>query len=252
MSIRFLAVQTTYTHLEIAIAHEQGCIATRTCHKKDASKDFIITLSALLEETNTKLKDLVFLAANRGPGPFTTLRTALASINGLGLATGLPLIGIDGLIAGVQELANNQYPINVYILNAFAGDVYFGIRQNSQITTGYSNAESLFNLLATRAAYATMEKQTIYLFGEGVTHYQEIIMQTLGTKAIIAHPLPHTSSIEYIAQSAYSTYNAYQTKSSRDLSTIDQNIDKTIDKNNSLYEPLLPLYLKAHHFSVTP
>ncbi len=44
--------------------------------------------------------DLAFIAAHQGPAPFTTLRVCLTTVNGFAFATGMPLIGINGL----QEL----------------------------------------------------------------------------------------------------------------------------------------------------
>jgi len=185
----YLSVQSTYTHLQMALMKESDIIDETTCAKRDVSRDFIVQLSALLERNGLVVTDLPFIAVNQGPGPFTSLRTVLASVNGLSFATSIPLIGIDGLDAALDEYADERYPVNVLLLNAFNRDIYFAVRPIDGEQKGYEKIEPFLTKL---------EKQptdSIYFFGNGAELYQREIRFALGDRAIFADPLPQTCSI---------------------------------------------------------
>ena len=54
----------------------------------------------MLKNSRLTFRRFAFVAAHQGPAPFTTLRVCLTTVNGFAFATGVPLIGVNGL----QEL----------------------------------------------------------------------------------------------------------------------------------------------------
>jgi tRNA threonylcarbamoyladenosine biosynthesis protein TsaB len=62
----------------------------------------------VLGESNFKLKQLDGLAFGRGPGSFTGVRIAVGVIQGLALASQLPVVGISDLAAVAQRVATEQ------------------------------------------------------------------------------------------------------------------------------------------------
>jgi len=123
----FLALQHTYQGIELGLFDDAQTIQITHDDKKKASKNIILLVNQLLKNKNISFDNLLFIAANQGPGPFTTLRVVIASVNGIGFATQKPLIGVDGLDALLQEHKNETYPVSVALLNAYSNDVYFGI-----------------------------------------------------------------------------------------------------------------------------
>src|SRR5688572_29545137 len=95
----FLALQNTYHLIEVAVCNEDSIIESVTIDKVHASKELLPIINKLLMRHNFTLQSLSFLTINQGPGPFTTLRVVITTANGISFATGLPLIGVDGLIA---------------------------------------------------------------------------------------------------------------------------------------------------------
>lgn len=91
---------------------------------KKASSQLIATLDAALRAHSLSFKQLAYLAVNRGPAPFTTLRTALATANGLAFATGIALIGVDGISIALAEAQSKIGAHAVVIMNAFCDDLY--------------------------------------------------------------------------------------------------------------------------------
>ncbi len=99
-----LIIQHTEQTVEIALFDNAQCRGSVAVEKSAASALLIPKIQELLTTNNLQLSDLDFIAANAGPGPFTTLRTILATVNGLGYAVSIPLIGIDGLDAMLDEV----------------------------------------------------------------------------------------------------------------------------------------------------
>ena len=191
----YLSVQNDYTRLEIALMRDTELVDHTACAKENASRDFIIHLSELLERNQLVVTDMPFIAVNQGPGPFTTLRTVLASVNGLSFATTIPLVGVDGLDAGLDEFANTDYQVNVYLLNAFNGDVYFGIQEGDSRRKGYKKIGALLAEL-----HDAHPATPINFFGNGAELYVRDIRYELSGRAIFAEPMPSACSIAQIGR----------------------------------------------------
>jgi tRNA threonylcarbamoyladenosine biosynthesis protein TsaB len=216
----FLTVHTTYTHIQIGIFKNTVLVDYAQEDNKRSSQNFIPLLHDLLTRNNKTLADLAFIAAYQGPGPFTTLRVSIASVNGLGFATQLPLVGVDGLDAFLEEQKDLGYAYTIALLNAFSNDVYVGIydRLKNTITyKGYRNIAFLLEQLA-------QQKETIKFVGNGTDLYSQIIQATLGDYAYIPELNPAVCSLESVAKAGLSSFQ------------IQENCK----------QQLLPLYLKNH------
>jgi tRNA threonylcarbamoyladenosine biosynthesis protein TsaB len=79
-------------------------------------------LNDLLERNGTAYADLTRIAVTTGPGSFTGLRIGLSAARGLGLALGIPVIGVPSLLA--LSLGAQCDPIAV-LLDARRDEAYF-------------------------------------------------------------------------------------------------------------------------------
>jgi tRNA threonylcarbamoyladenosine biosynthesis protein TsaB len=191
----FLSIQNTYTHVEIALFKDDQIVDGVCEDKLRASKNFVLLIAGLLQQHQLKFSDLSFLAVNQGPGPFTTLRVVIASVNGLSYATKKPLVGVDALDAFLAEHENNFYPNTVALLNAFNQDVYFGVlRQGlANAEKGYKNINVLLHELN-----ETMASQPIRFIGNAAELYAKEIEAIFGNNAYMPNPMPQTVSIQQI------------------------------------------------------
>lgn len=198
MSI-FLSVQHTYSGVEIALFDKLHLQAVISDDKKRASKTFIALIHELLADQRLRLHDVTFCAVNQGPGPFTTLRVVIASMNGLNFATKIPLIGIDGLDALMQEYGVSHTP-TIALLNAFTQDVYYAIQDTASnvYRKGYQNITTLLFEL-----HALYPSQQLYFIGNGSLLHEALIKKILGERAIFAQPLPEHCSINRIGLMGY-------------------------------------------------
>ncbi len=218
--VKFLTIHSTYTTVEIAL-FEDTCKKTHTVldHKK-ASQLLMLTIAESLAVQDTTLKNLDFIAAHQGPGPFTTLRVVMASVNGLAFATHIPLIGVDGFDALMREYSNSLTGITVLLLQAFSNDVYYALvdSQKNTVRKGACNSALLLDTLKTD--YAT---EPMYFLGNGASLYRDSIVHLFGERAHIDTSLEQCS-LDAVSMLAYEKWK----------------------KGGFVASELMPLYFKNH------
>jgi tRNA threonylcarbamoyladenosine biosynthesis protein TsaB len=191
----YIAIQNTYDVFEIALFANNQCIGKKRENKYNASKLFIPLLDELLTQNNAKISDFDFCVVNCGPGPFSTLRSIIASVNGLHFATQIPLIGIDGLDATFLEFYDDNYQHTIVLINAFNNEVYYLIADGKQIISkGYQKIDTF--LEHTKKTYPA----PINFIGNGVSLHQSLITEKLGNNAVIKDPNPAMCSVEMIGK----------------------------------------------------
>jgi len=91
------------------------------------SEDLLTEIDALLKRRSMTIKDVDLLCCMQGPGSFTSLRIAFASMKGISLATGKPLVSVPtldvlervsgpcrGIKAVVMDARKKRYYIGLY------------------------------------------------------------------------------------------------------------------------------------------
>lgn len=219
----FLSIQNTYDSVEIALFQDNQLLATTQEDKLRASKYFVHILQSILKENNVGFNDLQFLAVNQGPGPFTTLRVVIASVNGLSFSNQIQLIGIDGLDALLLEFPDASIAITVAMLNAFNNDVYFAVQ--SKNTIEQKGCENI--LIFLEKLKKQYPNDQIRFIGNGTQLFFDQINTYFETKAILPSPLPQHCSVKQIGLMGFDFWQ----------------------KKENLSIKLMPLYLKQ---TITP
>ncbi len=215
----FISIQNTYQNLELALFVNNKLIDKSYTNNQQASKELIPLLAHLLKKNKLSLQEFSFITANQGPGPFSTLRVVISSINGINFASAIPLIGIDGLDAFINQYSNPDYPYTVVLLNAFNNEVYFALQQpNKPLQKGYKKIDQLLQGLT-----FLFPKNSIRFLGNGTKLYQDKINKQCNN-AYIPSPLPHHCSIEQIAKMGLHQW----------------------EKKEGIVNQLFPLHLKKH------
>lgn len=191
---RFLAIQNTYNQVQMALCINSNLSEIISLDKTVASRECINALEQLLRQNSISLSDLCYIAVNQGPGPFTTLRVVISTVNGLSFARRIPLVGINSLQALARE---HNAPYKVVLLNAFAGDVYYLIQADGIQTMGAAKTESVLQLVIEKIPH-----HPILFLGNGCLVYQQLIKASLGDRALLIEPIPETPSLDAIARMA--------------------------------------------------
>lgn len=192
------------------------------------SATLLLHLDALLKKHSLTLKDLAFIGAHLGPGPFTTVRVLLSYVNGLAFAHKTTLIGIDGFDAFLSERSCQTADYTLVLLNAFCNEAYYALRANLSKTVekGCLPIDILCEKLAHYASYS------VEIVGEGAKTFENQIKNLAtslpGLKVI--DPLLEFPSLDAMGAIALKTW-MYQ----NELDTVKLEGHKN----------LLPLYLKG-------
>lgn len=212
----FLVLQANHSFYEVGIFSNQNCLSMHQEDKRFASKNLIPTIQSLLQKNNLSLAEISAIGINQGPGPFTSLRIAVTTANGLSFASGILLSGHNSLEALLCEYTNQNYAVTIALLNAYNNDLYYGIQTHEGLEIGCMNHETLFANLLKRFA-----KTPLCFIGNGTALYRAKII-SLFSEAFLPDPLPQECSLQ---QLAFMTFQDYS-------------------KQHNLKTSILPYYLK--------
>ena len=110
--------------LHVDGAVRQALIAT----PRQQTEELLPLTARLLDGAGLSLRELDAIAFGRGPGSFTGLRIAAAAAQGLGMATGLPLLPVSSLAATAQGLWRTHGSSNTLVcVDARMGEVYWAV-----------------------------------------------------------------------------------------------------------------------------
>ena len=130
--MKLLAFETSSREGSVALlvdgAVQQEFIKT----PREQTAQLLPLAARLLADTGLALRDLDGIAFGKGPGSFTGLRIAAAAAQGLGMATGLPLLPVSSLAATAQGMWRIHGSSQTLVcVDARMGEVYwaaFGAR----------------------------------------------------------------------------------------------------------------------------
>jgi tRNA threonylcarbamoyladenosine biosynthesis protein TsaB len=118
-----LAIDTAAPRLALAILRDSDRVDTLVEDMATGQAERLFpALDELLGRSGITYKDLTRIAVTTGPGSFTGLRIGLSAARGLGLALGIPVLGIPSLLA--LSLGAQCDPVAV-LLDAKRGEAYF-------------------------------------------------------------------------------------------------------------------------------
>lgn len=219
---KFLILQATYDAIELGLYQGTEELESESVNKMQASSLLMSIICTLLKKHALTFNHLSFIGASLGPAPFTTLRTLIATINGIGFATKTPLIGSDGLEVCVKNYHTSD--ITVGLFNAFSGDSYYGFYDGKNYNSGSQNTEKYITTLAQK-----FPNTKIHFIGNGVSLVQETIKKLFKDNAIIKEEAPVIACLSDIAKICSEEYQ----------------------KNNEGKAQLVPLHIKTMNYKKT-
>lgn len=204
MKCQFVSIQGTYNKIELALFRADVCCQVISKIDVKASSLLVPLLDSLLQENKITLQDLAFIAVDKGPGAFTSLRVTISTVNGIAFASGVPLIGVSGLDALAHQVSSLVLPdekrlsLVVCLLNAYNNDVYFLlVSENEPSVMGCKKIDELLAELAGK-----FSDYNLWFAGNAAELHQELIKNFFSQEK---HHFSHLNlcSAESIGRLAY-------------------------------------------------
>lgn len=173
-TMKILAFDTSTKYLSIACLEDSN---VRLEFHEDVgiqhSEILIPTIKSTLEKLNWTIKDVELVCVGLGPGSFTGLRIALATVKGMALVLHNKVVGVPSMDAIIMNLPRGKYTLAAPFLDARKEKVYTCIYDVSdeepKRTTDY--------LLTTADEFLSNLKKEVFFLGDAVTKYKEKLDQ---------------------------------------------------------------------------
>jgi tRNA threonylcarbamoyl adenosine modification protein YeaZ len=235
----YLIIHHTSQNFQVALFNNDQRIDLIIDDKRLVSKLLISFIDTILARNNCKLTDLAFIGINQGPGLFSTLRSIIATVNGLHFATSISLVGVDALDAMLAEYNNHKNGATIVLLDAFNHEVYYAIQnKNDDIKKGYKNINAFLDQL-----YENYSNQPITFVGNGAQLYHDLIVQKFDAPTSLKLRRACSKATEDLRQ-GFDAQVVGQAEIK--IETIArQAYTKFLNKKND-NDYLLPLHLKKH------
>ncbi len=131
--MKSLAFDTISKTFSIALVDDQNIYEINKERLESSSNVYLITeLETLLKQHNIDIKDIDFISMGIGPGSFTALRIAFATIKALAFAANIPIIGVSSLDALYKNIEHYDC-IKCAFIDARKGSVYAKIYDKDKV-----------------------------------------------------------------------------------------------------------------------
>ncbi len=200
--MNLLALDTSTEFLSLALQLGDKTFTHFEQAGNAASERILPQIQALLDEAKMTLSDLDGIAFGAGPGAFTGVRIACGVAQGLGFGAGLPVVGVNTLLALAE--ASGQERV-IACLDARMGEIYHAVFEQingewiEQSATKVIKPEAS-PLLACRATGV----------GSGWVAYGETLSKIYGENVVKVLPnvTPKAEAILQLAKPIFAAGNA--------------------------------------------
>ena len=124
--MNLLGIETSGTVGSVALLAGSRVLVREIATPREQTEKILALIDALLAAASTELAALDGIAFGRGPGSFTGLRVSTAVAQGLGSATGVPLIPVSSLLCLAESAWREQRCEHCLVcVDAHMGQVYW-------------------------------------------------------------------------------------------------------------------------------
>lgn len=186
--MKILALDSSGLVASVAVVEENDLRGEFTMnYKKTHSQTLLPMLDELVQMIDLDLSTVDAIAVAAGPGSFTGLRIGSATVKGLGLALGKPIIQVPT----VDALAYNLYghkSIVCPIMDARRNQTYTGLYRFSREGMEIIRSQCAVDITEIIAEINNIGEETVFL-GDGVPVFSSILEEKLHVPFTFA--LPH-------------------------------------------------------------
>ena len=182
MTERLLLVDTATPTGSVAVSQGEKLLGEIVLSGPANHTDHLLgNIDELLRGVGLTIGDMDGFGVFLGPGSFTGLRVGVATIKGLALATGKPVVGVSSLASLAWRLPFAALPV-CPLLDARKGEVYAALYQ----WTGEDFSSLLIPCVLPPERWLERLSNDVLFIGDGAQSYRGLIEERLGESAHFA------------------------------------------------------------------
>ena len=174
--MNILAFDTVSSSFSVALKSDDSIIEINKENIKNHNIELIPILNDFLEENKLSLDNIDCIVLGIGPGSFTSIRIAFATIKSICYAKNIKIIGVSSLESLYQNIKSFN-GLKLALIEARKGSVYTNIyRDDKKIK---ENLDLTYNELIDLIDSISNENEIITLCGDGFSKNKEIFLESL-------------------------------------------------------------------------
>lgn len=184
-----LTLDTSSRAGSVAVSRGEKLLGEIFLDRKTTHSDRLLcTVQQLLGDLDLTLEQIDALGVVLGPGSFTGLRVGVATVKGLAMATGKPVVGVSSLRTLAVQLPWTRFPLCT-LLDARKGEVYAGLYNWEG---GLPVAVAPETVQPPEKLFAALGGEFLFA-GDGAVAYRTLITRQMGARAHFA-PWHHNAA----------------------------------------------------------
>jgi tRNA threonylcarbamoyl adenosine modification protein YeaZ len=168
--MRLLSVDTTTACGSVALLEDTEVAGEVRLREEFHSRTLFGAIQYLLGTLGVRPAGVDAYVVAVGPGSFTGVRVGLSTVQGLGLASGKPCLGLSSLL-GLAAQMRGTAEVLVPIMDAYRDQVFAAVYDSDLTVQREPAAVDLGALLAELPA------RSVAFLGDGATRYRERLLQ---------------------------------------------------------------------------
>ena len=199
--MRILAIDTSTVAASVAVIEDGKLLGEEyTSYKLKHSEKLLPLVKHLLEDVRLDIKAIDAFAAGSGPGSFTGLRIAAATVKAFAHVSSAPIVSVSSLHAAAYYPAK-LCDVCCAMIDAQRNDVYYNVYENKDgILMPLNEKDSIIDVDILLESLKKYEK--VMFAGDGIFKSGKAIERVLGNRAVTAPEgliLPRASAVGLIA-----------------------------------------------------
>ena len=174
--MKILAFDTVSSSFSIALKSDNSITETNKENIKNHNSELIPILDDFLKENKLSLDNIDCIVLGIGPGSFTSIRIAFATIKSICYAKNIKIIGVSSLESLYQNIKSFD-GLKLALIEARKGSVYANIyKEDKKIK---ENLDLTYNELIELIDSISNKNEIITLCGDGFSKNKEFFLESL-------------------------------------------------------------------------
>lgn len=174
--MNILSFDTVSSSFSIALKSDDSIIEINKENVKNHNSELLPILDDFLKENKLSLDNIDYIVLGIGPGSFTSIRIAFATVKSICYAKNIKIIGVSSLESLYQNIKSFN-GLKLALIEARKGSVYANIYKNDKKIK--ENLDLTYNEIIDLIYSISNKNEIITLCGDGFSKNKEFFLESL-------------------------------------------------------------------------